>query len=112
MLLRRSPAPCRRRSRSALNSSPPRYLSPRRTRGSERRSAMISAELLFKSLSLLSAMPYLLLHRSADREAMRTTRRALVLGRVRRRCFRGPLHILDEDAPAGARTSHTGELHA
>src|ERR671916_258947 len=51
MFFRRSPAPRRMRSRLVLNSSPPRYLRPRRTHGSERRSAMISAELLLKSLS-------------------------------------------------------------
>src|SRR5215211_440433 len=59
MFLRRSPAPRRIRSRSALNSSPPRYcpnvsVSPFRTRGSVRRSAINSAELLLTSLLLAS----------------------------------------------------------
>src|SRR5918995_694035 len=121
MLLRRSPAPRRIRSRSALNSSPPRYcpsvsVSPFRTRGSVRRSAINSAELLLTSLLLTSLFlsvtpgsPSLLLcvlYRAG------TSKRGGPCSRRSRWLLSGLLHVLDKDAPAGARTPHTGEVHA
>src|SRR5919112_2362530 len=117
MFLRRSPAPRRMRSRSALKSSLPRYcpnvsVSPRRTRGSRRRSVMNSAELLFRFLSLLSAtLDPPLRVRHALYRAVRVPRRAL-FNRVRHRLSCGPLHVLDEHAPVRARTSHIRELYA
>src|ERR671920_81071 len=117
MFLRRSPAPFRIRSRSDLKSSLPRYcpsvsVSPRRTRGSRRRSVMNSAELLFRFLSLLSAtLDPPLRVRHALYRAVRVPRRAL-FNRVRHRLSCGPLHVLDEHAPVRARTSHIRELYA
>src|SRR5215212_4267777 len=100
------------RSRSALNSSPLRYLSPRRTRGSESRSVMISAELFLKSLSPRSAITNNLLSFSPYCIGQKNYAERITPDRARRALFRSPLHVFDEDAPAGARTLHLGEPHA
>src|SRR5829696_5321379 len=60
MLLRRSAASRRTRSRSALNSSPCTYSLTRFTRASERSSEMISAEVCLKNLLAIGLL--LLLH--------------------------------------------------
>src|SRR5918998_3358548 len=118
MFLRRSPAPRRMRSRSALKSSLPRYcpsvsVSPRRTRGSVRRSVMNSAELFLKFLSLFSAMlgPLLTPLHALYRAGENTTEKIVwSLRRHRPPC--GSLHVFDEDTTVGARTPDLGEIHA
>src|ERR671910_3642663 len=117
MFLRRSPAPRRMRSRSALISSLPRYcpsvsVSPRRTRGSRRRSVMNSTELFLKFLSLFSAMldPLLTPLHALYRAGENTTEKIVWSLRHRPSC--GSLHVFDEDTTAGARTPDLGEIHA
>src|SRR5918994_1701299 len=115
MFLRRSPAPRRTRSRSALNSASPRYcpsvsVSPRRTRGSRRRSVMNSAELFLKFLSLFSAMldPLLTPLHALYRAGENTTEKIVRSLRHRPSC--GSLHVFDEDTTVGARTPDPGEI--
>src|SRR5215208_1543705 len=121
MFLRRSLAPRRIRSRSALNSSPPRYcpnvsVSPLRTRGSVRRSAINSAELLLTSLLLtslfLSVTPRSPSYCCVYKYRAGTTRRRGPYSRRSCWLLSDLLHVLDKDAPAGARTLHIGEVHA
>src|SRR5918994_2846799 len=108
MSCRRLEASWRMRSRLVLNSSPCRYSRPRLTLSSARRSAIISAELRLKFLSSATPEPpisatYIL----TLAEGMRR-----FLPGPHRRSFRGPPHVSEQDAPAGARAFHPGKVYA